>query len=112
MACWRLRDIAEPERWNARTLAQATGLAYNTVCGIWTNTTRRRPCHARQARRGAHGAAERPARARNPAAAACRPCGRVMDADRVWAPGGAGARATAGRWPGPDRPPSAGDAFG
>ena len=41
MACWRLRDIAEPERWNARTLAQATGLAYNTVWGIWTNTTRR-----------------------------------------------------------------------
>ena len=41
MARWRLRDIAEPERWNARMLAQATGLADNTGCGIWTNTTRR-----------------------------------------------------------------------
>ena len=41
MARWRLREIAEPERWNARKLAQATGLAYNTVWGIWTNTTRR-----------------------------------------------------------------------
>ena len=41
MARWRLRDIAEPERWNARKLAQATGLAYNTVWGIWTNNTRR-----------------------------------------------------------------------
>lgn len=41
MARWRLREIAEPERWNARKLAQATGLAYNTVWGIWTNSTRR-----------------------------------------------------------------------
>ena len=41
MARWRLRDIAEPERWNARMLAQATGLADNTWCCIWTNTTRR-----------------------------------------------------------------------
>ena len=39
MAWWRLREIAEPERWNARKLPQATGLAYNW--GIWTNTTRR-----------------------------------------------------------------------
>lgn len=41
VARWRLRDIAEPERWNARKIALATGLAYNTVWGIWTNTTRR-----------------------------------------------------------------------
>ena len=41
MARWRLRDIAEPERWSARKLARATGLAYTTVWGIWTNTTRR-----------------------------------------------------------------------
>ncbi len=41
MARWRLREIAEPERWNARKLSQATGLAYNTVWGIWTNNTRR-----------------------------------------------------------------------
>lgn len=41
MAHWRLREIAEPERWNARKLALATGLAYNTVWGIWTNHTRR-----------------------------------------------------------------------
>jgi len=32
---WRLREIAEPERWTARKLSQATGLAYNTVWGIW-----------------------------------------------------------------------------
>jgi DNA-binding Xre family transcriptional regulator len=38
---WRLRDIAEPERWSARKLAEATGLAYNTVWGIWANKTRR-----------------------------------------------------------------------
>jgi DNA-binding Xre family transcriptional regulator len=41
MARWQLREIAEPDRWNARKLAQATGLAYNTVWGIWTNNTRR-----------------------------------------------------------------------
>ena len=41
MARWLLREIAEPERWNARKLAMATGLAYNTVWGIWTNHTRR-----------------------------------------------------------------------
>jgi DNA-binding Xre family transcriptional regulator len=41
MARWRLREIAEPERWNARKISQATGLAYNTVWGIWTNTSRR-----------------------------------------------------------------------
>ena len=41
MARWRLREIAEPERWNARKLALATGLAYNTVWGIWTNTAKR-----------------------------------------------------------------------
>jgi DNA-binding Xre family transcriptional regulator len=41
MARWRLREIAEPERWNARKIAQATGLAYNTVWGMWTNNTRR-----------------------------------------------------------------------
>lgn len=38
---WRVREIAEPERWTARKLALATGLAYNTVWGIWTNKTRR-----------------------------------------------------------------------
>lgn len=41
MARWKLREIAEPERWNARKLAQTTGLAYNTVWGIWVNKTRR-----------------------------------------------------------------------
>jgi len=38
---WRLKEIAEPERWNARKIAEATGLAYNTVWGIWTNKSRR-----------------------------------------------------------------------
>ncbi len=40
-ARWRLRDIAEPERWTARKLSIATGLAYNTVWGLWTNKSRR-----------------------------------------------------------------------
>ena len=40
-ARWRLRDIAEPERWSARKLSIATGLAYNTVWGLWTNKSRR-----------------------------------------------------------------------
>lgn len=38
---WTLREIAEPERWTARKLAQATGLAYNTVWGIWSNRSQR-----------------------------------------------------------------------
>ena len=38
---WRLREIAEPERWTARKLARTTGLAYNTVWGIWANATKR-----------------------------------------------------------------------
>lgn len=38
---WRLKEVAEPERWTARKLALKTGLAYNTVWGIWTNKTRR-----------------------------------------------------------------------
>ena len=38
---WRVREIAEPERWSARKLAIQTGLAYNTVWGIWSNKTRR-----------------------------------------------------------------------
>lgn len=38
---YRLREIAQPERWNAKKLAEATGLAYNTVYGIWANKTTR-----------------------------------------------------------------------
>ncbi len=38
---WRLREIAEPERWNAKKLAEATGLAYTSVYGIWTNRSKR-----------------------------------------------------------------------
>lgn len=41
MARWRLREIAEPERWNAKKLSEHTGLAYNTVWGMWTNKTKR-----------------------------------------------------------------------
>ena len=41
MARWRVREIAEPERWNAKKLAEATGLAYGTVYAIWTNRATR-----------------------------------------------------------------------
>ena len=41
MAHWRLREIAQPQRWTARKIALATGLAYNTVWGMWANRTRR-----------------------------------------------------------------------
>ena len=41
MARWRVREIAEPERWSARKLARATGLAYNTVWAIWANKAKR-----------------------------------------------------------------------
>ena len=38
---WRVREIAEPERWNAKKLAESTGLAYGTVYAIWTNQATR-----------------------------------------------------------------------
>lgn len=38
---WKLKEIAEPQRWNARKIAEATGLAYNTVWGIWVNKSQR-----------------------------------------------------------------------
>ncbi len=41
MAHWRVREIAEPERWSARKLAAASGLAYNTVWGMWANRSKR-----------------------------------------------------------------------
>ena len=41
MIRWRLREIAEPERWNVKKLAEKTGLAYGTVYGIWNDTSRR-----------------------------------------------------------------------
>ena len=41
MVRWRLKDIAEPERWNPHNLAAATGLAYTTVYNMWENKTRR-----------------------------------------------------------------------
>jgi DNA-binding Xre family transcriptional regulator len=41
MVRWQLKELAEPERWNAHRLAKATGLAYNTVYAIWENKTRR-----------------------------------------------------------------------
>ena len=37
MARWLVREIAEPQRWNAKKLAEATGLAYGTVYAIWTS---------------------------------------------------------------------------
>ena len=41
MAHWKLRQIAEPERWNAHSLSEASGLAYNTVWLIWTGKAKR-----------------------------------------------------------------------
>lgn len=41
MARWRLREIAEPQRWSQRGLAEAAGLAYGTVHAIWNNTATR-----------------------------------------------------------------------
>ena len=41
MARWKLREIAEPERWTARKLAITAGLAYGTVWSIWTNKAKR-----------------------------------------------------------------------
>ncbi len=41
MARWRVREIAEPERWSARKLAAASGLAYTTVQAIWSNSAKR-----------------------------------------------------------------------
>ena len=38
---WRLKEIAEPERWNPHNLADATGLTYKTVWAIWQNKTQR-----------------------------------------------------------------------
>ncbi len=41
MPAWRVREIAEPKRWNAKTLSEATQLAYGTVYSIWTNKATR-----------------------------------------------------------------------
>ena len=41
MVRWRVKELGEPERWNAHNLAAATGLAYTTVYNIWENKTRR-----------------------------------------------------------------------
>ncbi len=41
MARFTLKELAQPQRWTARKLALETGLAYNTVWGIWTNKSRR-----------------------------------------------------------------------
>ncbi len=41
MDVWRVREIAEPQRWNVKTLSEAAGLAYGTVYSIWTNKATR-----------------------------------------------------------------------
>ena len=41
MAHWRLREIAQAERWSARALAREAGLAYNTVWAMWANKSTR-----------------------------------------------------------------------
>ena len=38
---WRVREIAEPERWSARKLAEAADLAYGTVWAIWSGKAKR-----------------------------------------------------------------------
>lgn len=38
---WRLKELAAPERWNPRKLAQSTGLSYQTVWAIWNNKAKR-----------------------------------------------------------------------
>lgn len=38
---WRLKEVAAPERWNPRKLAQTTGLSYQTVWAIWNNKAKR-----------------------------------------------------------------------
>lgn len=38
---WRVREIAEPERWSARKLAEAANLAYGTVWAIWSGKAKR-----------------------------------------------------------------------
>ena len=38
---WRLKELAAPERWNPRKLAQRTGLSYQTVWAIWNNKAKR-----------------------------------------------------------------------
>jgi putative transcriptional regulator len=37
MIRYRLREIAIEERWNISRLAEATGLARNTIAGVWHN---------------------------------------------------------------------------
>lgn len=49
MAYWRLQEIAQPERWSARKLAAATGLAYTTVWGIWSGKAKRADLETLQA---------------------------------------------------------------
>ena len=41
MAYFRLKEIAAPQRWSARKISLETGLAYNTVWGIWANRSKR-----------------------------------------------------------------------
>jgi putative transcriptional regulator len=38
---WRVRELAEPERWSARKLAEAADLAYGTVWPIWNGKAKR-----------------------------------------------------------------------
>lgn len=38
---WRVKEIAAPERWSARKLAEAAGLAYGTVWAIWSGRAKR-----------------------------------------------------------------------
>lgn len=41
MATWRLKELAQPQRWTARKIAGETGLAYTTVWGIWSGKAKR-----------------------------------------------------------------------
>jgi putative transcriptional regulator len=37
MIRYRLREVAKPERWNIKLLSEETGLARNTIAGVWHN---------------------------------------------------------------------------
>jgi len=37
----RLKEVADPLRWNPHSIAHASGLAYSTVYAIWTGKARR-----------------------------------------------------------------------
>jgi transcriptional regulator with XRE-family HTH domain len=41
MAHFRLKDVAERERWSARRISRDSGLSYTAVQGVWSNRAKR-----------------------------------------------------------------------